>query len=200
MLWFDSQLCCQHFVCPPLPSAFQHSILHIHVFTCISKYSYTKDQILNYFKPKENPQCPYQALLCIMQIYTTYTDVQRCTGTMYMLDLEIWTTVKYCTWVIFDSPLNNLSDVLERRCILPHIVVAQCYAVAGISPVALHLEHCVEVGARFTVALLLWGTVHIAIAPAIKINIMDIDSILYLEEHTAHVVLCVWVISGTLLN
>lgn len=62
---------------------------------------------------------------------------------------------QYSTWMIFDAPLDNLSDVLQCCCILSQVVVAECYAVASVCPVALHLEDRVEVGTCLTVALLL---------------------------------------------
>ena len=63
----------------------------------------------------------------------------------------------YLTWVIFDSSLYDLSDVLESSRILSKVVVAQGHAVASVRPVALHLQHCVEVSACLAVALLLHG-------------------------------------------
>ena len=59
------------------------------------------------------------------------------------------------TWVIFDAPLDDLSDVFECCCILPQVVVAECYTVTCVCPVALYLEHRVKVGTRLTVTLLL---------------------------------------------
>ena len=57
--------------------------------------------------------------------------------------------------MIFDASLDYLGDVFECCCILPQVVVAECNAVAGVCPVALHLEDCVKVGTRLAVALLL---------------------------------------------
>ena len=57
--------------------------------------------------------------------------------------------------MFLDASLNDLCDVLEGGCILPQVVVAEGYAVAGVCPVALHLEDGVEMSTRLAVSLLL---------------------------------------------